>query len=681
MMKKYATIALTAVSVSMLMNACSQKGQKDKIKGIDVANIDSSVRPQDDFYTFANGAWLKNNPIPGAETRWGSFNILQDNTYKKLKVLLDEAAANTSAKKGSNEQKVGDFFAAAMDSAAIEKAGISPLKPELDEISAAKTKDDILKLIAEQQLKGTAPLFSFYVYMDQKNSSAYIPYMDQGGLTMSDRDYYLKNDARSTEIRKEFVMHLERMFRLMGDDEKQAKANAATVLSMETKLAKASMSRVELRDPYASYNKKTITEADKIAPSLKFAVLFERLGLKNANEFIMGQPKFYAEAENLLKTESVDNWKTYLKWHMVASFASKLNADFVNEDFAFNGKVMNGAKEMRPRWKRVLNDIDNSLGEALGEVYVKKYFPDEAKKRCLEMVNNMQTVYRERINQLDWMTDSTKKQAIAKLDVFIKKIGYPDKFKDYSKLEITRDSYVRNVINGNIFAMQEMVSKYGKKVDKTEWEMTPHTVNAYYNPTINEIVFPAGILQFPFFDPEVDDAINYGGIGAVIGHEMTHGFDDQGCQYDKDGNLNNWWTEQDSEHFKAKTSMLVQQYNAYTVLDTIHVNGELTLGENIADLGGISIAYDAFKRTKEGKENKMIDGFTADQRFFLGWAQVWRQNITNENLMNRIVVDPHSPGKFRSNGPLSNMPEFYQAFDVKEGDAMWRAEKDRVKVW
>jgi putative endopeptidase len=342
---------------------------------------------------------------------------------------------------------------------------------------------------------------------------------------------------------------------------------------------------------------------------------------------------------------------------------------------------MNGAKEMKPRWKRVLGDIDNAMGEALGEVYVKKYFSDDAKKRCLEMVNNMQAVYRERIQKLDWMTDSTKTQAIAKLDVFITKIGYPDKFKDYSKLEIDRSSYARNVLKANEFAFDQMINKLGKPVDKTEWGMSPYTVNAYYNPTINEIVFPAGILQFPFFDPQADDAVNYGGIGAVIGHEMTHGFDDQGCQYDKEGNLKNWWTPTDEKRFKEKTTVLVNQYNAYTVLDTVHVNGELTLGENIADLGGISIAYDAFKRTAQGKANEKIDGFTADQRFFFGWAQVWRQNITKENLMQRIITDPHSPGQYRSNGPLSNMVEFYEAFGVKEGDKMWRPEAERLKVW
>jgi putative endopeptidase len=623
---------------------------------------------------------IKNNPIPGSEVRWGAFNVLQDNTYKKLKVLLEEASA-ANAKKGTNEQKVGDFFASAMDSAAIEKQGLSAIADELTMLSGIKSKDDVLDVAAQMQRKALAPMFTFYVYQDQKNSSAYIPYVDQGGLTLPDRDYYVNNDARSKEIRAAFVTHLENMFVLMGDDASSAKANAQTIVRLETRLAKASKTRVELRDPQANYNKMTIAEVNKITPNIDWAKHFDRLKLAKSESFIVGQPKFLAELDKMIATENVDAWKTYLRWHLVASLADNLNNVFVQESFSFNGKVMNGAKEMKPRWKRVLNDIDNAMGEALGEVYVKKYFSDDAKKRCLEMVNNMQAVYRERIQKLDWMTDSTKTQAIAKLDVFITKIGYPDKFKDYSKLEIDRSSYARNVLRANEFAFDQMIEKLGKPVDKKEWGMSPYTVNAYYNPTINEIVFPAGILQFPFFDPQADDAVNYGGIGAVIGHEMTHGFDDQGCQYDKDGNLKNWWTPTDEKRFKEKTTVLVNQYNAYTVLDTVHVNGELTLGENIADLGGISIAYDAFKRTAQGKANEKIDGFTADQRFFFGWAQVWRQNITKENLMQRIVTDPHSPGQYRSNGPLSNMVEFYEAFGVKEGDKMWRPESERLKVW
>jgi putative endopeptidase len=680
-MKKYSLVAGVAIAAgSFLMSSCD-KSQKSAFKAIDPANMDTTVRAQDDFYTFANGAWLANNPIPGTESRWGSFSVLQEETNKKIKAVLEEAAANTKAAKGSNEQKVGDFYATGMDSAAVENAGLSPLKTELDRIAGIQSKDDVLKTVALYQTYNVNPLFVFYVYQDLKNSAQYISYCEQGGLSLPDRDYYVKNDARSVEIRTEYVAHLERMFKLMGDDEATAKANASTVMNMETRLAKASMTRVELRDPYASYNKKTITEANKITPSLDWSKHFTQLGLKNTNEFVMAQPLFFAEVEKMLKTVPVDNWKTYLRWHLVGSYAGQLNDAFVKENFAFNGTFMNGAKEMKPRWKRVLAQVDGALGEALGEVYVKKYFPEDAKKRCLEMVNNMQTVYKERIEKLDWMSDSTKDRAINKLNVFIKKIGYPDKWKDYSKLEISRESYVQNVMNANVFAFNDMISKMGKPVDNTEWGMTPYTINAYYNPTINEIVFPAGILQFPFFDPNVDDAINYGGIGAVIGHEMTHGFDDQGCQFDAEGNLKNWWGSEDERRFKEKTTMVVNQYNAYTVLDTVHVNGELTLGENIADLGGIYIAYDAFKRTKQGQSDEKIDGFTPDQRFFLGWAQVWRQNITDQNLMQRIVTDPHSPGKFRSNGPLSNMPEFYKAFDVKEGDKMWRPEANRAKVW
>ncbi len=680
-MRKQNIVAGAILASAIFFQACTTKPNADSaFKAIDPANIDTTVRPQDDFYHYANGMWIKNNPIPGSEVRWGAFNVLQDNTYKKLKVLLEEASA-ANAKKGTNEQKVGDFYATAMDSATIEKQGMSVIADELKMIGDIKSKDDVLAVAAQMQRKALAPMFTFYVYQDQKNSSAYIPYVDQGGLTLPDRDYYVNNDARSKEIRTAYVSHLENMFMLMGDDAKTAKANAQTIVRLETRLAKASKTRVELRDPQANYNKMTVAEVNKITPNIDWSKHFDRLKLAKSESFIVGQPAFLKELDKMISAEPVDAWKTYLRWHLVASMAGKMNNAFVVESFNFNGKVMNGAKEMKPRWKRVLNDIDNAMGEALGEVYVKKYFSDDAKKRCLEMVNNMQAVYRERIQKLDWMTDSTKTQAIAKLDVFITKIGYPDQFKDYSKLEIDRSSYARNVLRANEFAFDQMINKLGKPVDKKEWGMSPYTVNAYYNPTINEIVFPAGILQFPFFDPQADDAVNYGGIGAVIGHEMTHGFDDQGCQYDKEGNLKNWWSPTDEKRFKEKTNKLVAQYNAYTVLDTVHVNGELTLGENIADLGGISIAYDAFKRTAQGKANEKIDGFTADQRFFFGWAQVWRQNITKENLMQRIVTDPHSPGQYRSNGPLSNMVEFYEAFGVKEGDKMWRPEAERLKVW
>ncbi len=679
-MKKQLLLTTALIASAIMINSCGNKATDASIKGIDLANIDTSVRAQDDFYHYANGTWLKNNPVPGTETRWGSFSILQDNTFKKLRVLLDDVSSK-NAEKGTNEQKVGDFYASAMDSTGIEKAGVSVLKAELDEIAAIKTKDDVLKSTAMLQRKAMSPMFNFYVYIDLKNSSSNIAYVDQGGLSLPDRDYYVNDDARSKEIRAAYANHLENMFKLMGDDATLAKKNSETIIRIETALAKASKTRVELRDTEANYNKMKVADLNKLTSNINWTTHFERLKMAKVEEIVVGQPNFLKALDKLISTESVDAWKTYLRWNLVSSMANKLNNDFVQEDFAFNEKVLNGAKEMKPRWKRVLNDIDNGLGEALGEIYVKKYFSEDAKKRCLEMVKNLQVVYRERIQALDWMTEETKKQAIAKLDVFITKIGYPDEFRDYSKLEISKESYAKNVMAANEFAFDVMINKIGKPVDKKEWGMTPYTINAYYNPTVNEIVFPAGILQFPFFDPQVDDAINYGGIGAVIGHEFTHGFDDQGCQFDKDGNLKNWWTDEDAKKFKEKTNMLVNQYNAFTVLDTVHVNGSLTLGENIADLGGLSIAYDAYCRTEEAKKNEKIDGFTAKQRFFLGWAQVWRQNITKENLMQRIVTDPHSPGIHRTNGPLMNMVEFYEAFEVKEGDKMWRPEAERVKVW
>ncbi len=674
-------LLIGAVAAILVQTACNNKEKQKGIKAIDISNMDTTVRPQDDFYTYANGSWLATNKIPASESRWGSFSILQEETNARLKSLLEETAKKTNAKEGSNDQKVGDFYASGMDSIAIEKEGISALKPELEMIDAAKSKEDILKLVARFQTYGINPLFDLYVDQDAKISSQYIINCTQGGLSLPDRDYYLKTDPRSVTIQKEYLAHLKNMFKLMGNDESIAAKNATTVNLIETQLAKSSRTRVALRDQYLNYNKFKVSDLANKTSSINWKNHFTELGVKNINEFIIGQPEFFAEVDKMLNSVSVDDWKTYLKWHLISSNASNLNNSFVMESFNFRGKVLNGTTEIKPRWKRVLNEADGALGEAIGEVYVKKYFSDEAKKRCKEMVNNMQSVLGERIQKLTWMSDSTKQQAKAKLDAFIVKIGFPDKFIDYSSFKVDRKSYVVNSMNGNKFSFNRMIDQLGKPIDKTKWGMTPQTINAYYNPSINEIVFPAGILQFPFFDPNVDDAINYGGIGAVICHEFTHGFDDQGSQFDKDGNLKNWWSENDNKLFKEKTKVLIDQYNNYRVLDTVKVNGELTQGENAADLGGITIAYEAFKRTPEGKENKKIDGFTAEQRFFLSWAQIWRGNIRDENLMIRINTDPHSPGIFRANGPLTNFDPFYAAFNVKEGDKMFKPEAERARIW
>ncbi len=673
-MKSVHILSIAAVTVALA--ACNNQPKSGV--GITLSNLDTTTSPTDNFYQYANGSWLANNPIPASESRWGSFNILDDETRKSVKVLLDEAAT-AKAEKGTIKQKVGDFYASGMDSATIEKLGITALDAQWKQIDAIKATSDVQKEVAHLQRIGVAPLFSFYAYQDPKNSAVVVPQAYQGGLGLPDRDYYIAADKAT--IRKEYAAHITKMFALAGYDGGASTAAAKSVMQLETALAKASKERAALRDPNANYHKMTVEELNKLTPNLNWGTLLTDMGVKKMDYVIVGQPAFFTEVNTLLTTVPVADWKTYLKWQTLTSFAGQLSSNFVNENFRFYGTTLTGAKEIKPRWKRVLATTDAALGEALGQLYVEKYFPAAAKKRCLELVKNLQEVYADRINKLEWMSATTKEKAQKKLGTIINKIGYPDTWKDYSKLEIERTNYLQNCIGGNELAFDKMLEKIGQPVDKNEWLMTPQTVNAYYNPQTNEIAFPAAILQPPFFDPNADDAVNYGGIGAVIGHELTHGFDDQGRQYDADGNLTDWWTKEDGEKFNKLTQVVVDQYNAYKVLDSIPVNGSLTLGENIADLGGLSIAYEAFKRTEQGKKNEKIDGFTAEQRFFLNWANVWRNNIRDEALKQRIVVDPHSPGIYRANGPVSNMPEFYAAFNVTEGSPMWRADSIRAKIW
>ena len=677
---------LLALTVVCTMAACgdAKKGGKDDTSGVkllDPANMDTSVSPAENFFMYANGTWFKKNPIPASETRWGSFNTLEENNYKILHELLEAAAANKGAKAGSPDQKVGDFYRSGMDTVAIEKAGISPLNPWLARIDAAKNTEEILAEIVKQHSEGIGSVFAFYVSPDDKNVTQQICQVFQGGLGMPDRDYYFNNDPRTTKIRDAYKAYLTTIFGLMGNDEATAIKNSQAVFALETSLAKASMTRVEMRDPYKMYNKFNLAGLSKTTPNMDWANIFAQLGVKGQDSLIVGQPKFLAEVGKQLKATPVDAWKVYLKFHLVNGMAAFLSKDFDNARFDFYGKTVRGQQEQKERWKRILKVVDGSVGELLGQMYVDKTFKPEAKKRMLDLVNNLQKTYGDRIMRLDWMSDATKQKAMGKLNTFIKKIGYPDKWKDYSKLDVVGNDFVKNVIASSAFEYNYNISRLGKPVDKTEWGMTPPTVNAYYNPAFNEIVFPAGILQYPFFSDQADDALNYGGIGGVIGHEMTHGFDDQGSQYDAEGNLKNWWTPEDATKFKQKTGMVIAQFNSYTVLDSVHVNGELTLGENLADLGGLAIAYEAFKKTKQGQSNEKIDGFTPDQRFFLSWAQVWRAATRDEEMFNRIKTDPHSPNLWRCNGPLSNMPEFYAAFNVKQGDKMYRPDSLRAKVW
>jgi putative endopeptidase len=674
-------VGILAGITAIALASCQQKKEDNTaFKFIDPANMDTTVSPGENFFLYANGGWLKNNAIPESEVRWGTFNQLIESNRTKLQQLLNEAAAS-KAEKGSAAQKVGDFYKSGMDSNAIDKAGLAPLNDILARIDNIQDANALVKEIALLHTQGLSQVFGFYVSPDDKNVKRQIAQISQGGLGMPDRDYYFNKDERSAKIRDAYKAYMIKMLGMMGMDDATSKKTAADIYNLEEKLAAASLTRTEMRDPYKLYNKFSIEGLNNITPGMDWNIILTDMKVAGEDSVIVGMPGFMTEVSKQVKSTPADIWKNYLKFHIVNDMAPYLSSNFDNTHFEFYGKAVAGQKEQKPRWKRVLQVVDGSIGELLGKTYVDKYFKPEAKERMLDLVSNLQQTYQDRIMRLDWMSDATKQKAVAKLNTFVNKIGYPDKWRDYSRLNISGDSYVQNIFASSAFDYDYMVGKLGKPVDKTEWYMTPPTVNAYYNPAFNEIVFPAGILAYPFFDQNADDAINYGGIGGVIGHEMTHGFDDQGAKYDADGNLKNWWTEEDEKSFMAKTGVVVEQFNNYTVLDSIHVNGQLTLGENLADLGGLAIAYEAFQKTEQYKKGEKIDGFTPTQRFFLSWAQVWRAKSTDETAADRIITDPHSPAEWRTNGPLSNMPEFYEAFNIKEGDKMWRADSIRAKVW
>lgn len=667
--------ALGILAASYTANAQSQ------MKFIDPANMDLTVKPGDDFYQYASGTWIKNNPVPAKETRWGSFNALRDFNINAVKGLVEGAAADKSAPAGSVKRRVGDFYAAAMDSLTIEKLGYTPIKADLEKIKQIKDLQGILDHAAYLRTTGlAAPMFSFFVGQDRKNVNKYMAQLGQGGTSLPDRDYYLKDDARSVKIREAYDKYMTTLFTLTGSSPAEAKKKAATVMAIEKQLAEAQMARVEMRDPHKTYNKFTVSEFSKTTPQLNWATMLPKFKVTGQDTILVSSPKFFVSLDGLLKTVPVADWKTYLEWNVLKSAASNLSSPFVNASFAFT-QAQTGQKVQTPRWQRMSQLTDGTIGELLGQLYVAQYFKPDAKVRMTELISNLRKAFEIRINNLDWMSAETKGKALEKLNAFVPKIGYPDKWKDYAGLTITRTTYLQNLRNAGAWAYNEMVTQLGKPVDRTRFGMTPPTVNAYYSPTMNEIVFPAGILQFPFFDPNADDAVNYGGIGAVIGHEMSHGFDDSGSQYDKDGNLRNWWTPEDKVKFEAKTKALGEQFDAYTVLDTIHVIGKLTMGENIGDLGGLNAAYTAFKLTKQGQSEDKIDGFTPDQRFFLSWAQVWRGNILDETAAQLIKTDPHSPGPYRTIGAPVNMDAWYKAFDVQPGDKLYKKPEDRIRMW
>jgi putative endopeptidase len=648
--------------------------------GFDPVNLDTSVKPCDDFYAYANGGWLKTHTIPADKPRFGAYEELSEHNRAILKGILEETSFKTSWPQGSIEQKVGDFYASGMDEATIDKRGLTPLKPTLATIEGLKDAKQLPALLAKLHAQGLPGGFGFFVRQDAKASTQYLGYLNQGGTGLPDRDYYLKDDARSRDIRAKYEVHIARLLELAGDSPELARVRAKVVMDLETRMAQAQWTRVELRNPQKTYNKRTLDQLVIEAPGFDWKGYFKARGAK-LTDLNLSQPSFFQAFGKLASEVPAPQWRTYLRWHTLSATANLLPKAFGEEAFAFHGKVLEGTPEREPRAKRIEAAANNSLGEALGQLYVKVAFPPEAKVKVLEMVENLRVALRERITNLDWMGAETKQQAIKKLNAFGVKIGYPDKWKTYA-FDVKRGDYFGNVRRASAFRIQENLAKLGKPIDRTEWGMTPPTVNAYYNASMNEIVFPAGILQPPFFDARADDALNYGAIGWVIGHEMTHGFDDSGSQFDAEGNLKNWWTEADKKAYESRTDLVMKQYDAYEPIKGEHVNGKLTLGENIADIGGLKIAFAAYQNSLTGKPVPApIDGFTGTQRFFFGAATVWRNHIREAALSLRLKTDPHSPGRERVNGPLSNLPEFYEAFGCADGTAMKRDVKVRPAIW
>lgn len=646
--------------------------------GINLSYIDSSYKPQADFYKFCNGKWLKTTKIPDSDSRWGSFNEINERNLANIKTILNTVSANKTAKPGSDVQKLRDFYLTAMDSVKADKLGISPIKPQLAKIDAMKTTDDLIKLTADFRKKGISTFMGWDVEVDLKNSNRYMVYLGQTGYTLPDRDYYYLPQFEA--IRTAYQEHIKNMLSLSFYPE-TAEANSKKVFEMEKALASKAMNAEEQRDVQKQYNPYSKNALIKDFPNINWNLFFTSLGVKLPDTVIVAHVDYYKELNTLLKTYSLNDWKIYLKWKVIHDAATYLSSNYVVENFNFFGKTLSGAKQMKPRWKRAQNEVNRNVGEVLGKLYVESYFNKDAKEKVKRMVDNLVAAYRERIATRTWMDESTKKQANLKLDKLIRKFGYPDTWKDYTALTIKTDNYWNNVVASSDFECKRKIKKLGKPVDKMEWGMTPPTVNAYYNPTTNEIAFPAGIMQVPFFDFEADDAFNYGVMGSIIGHELTHGFDDQGSQFDSDGNLKMWWTEADYKNFKEKKKGIITQFNAFVAIDTLHVNGELTQGENIADLGGLTMAYYAYKKSLNGNKSPVMAGFTGEQRFFMAWAQGWKTLAREAAEKQLLATDPHAPGKFRGFAPLTNMPEFYEAFNIKEGDPMYRQAKDRVEIW
>ena len=674
-------LSIIAGSLLLGVMSCGSKQQPMEQSCFDMSNLDTLTSPAQDFYQYSCGGWMKNNPLTEEHSRYGSFDKLREINQEQIRELINELSSKTF-EKGTVGQKVGDLYRICMDSTKIEKDGIEPIKQDLQAIKDLTSKTDLVNHIASLHKGAIFPFFAPMVAPDEKNSSMNVLYLYQAGLGMPDKDYYHENDQTSIKIREAYVAHVEKMFVLAGFAPAEAKTAAVSVMNIENALAMVSFSRQEMRNPELNYNKLTIEELQKLVPSIDWKQYFSTLGLNDVKDLVVGQMGFFEGMTRFISSASIEDLKAYLAWNVINTSASFLTDAMVNQNFEFYGKALTGAQEIQPRWKRAISTVNGVIGEGVGEMYVAKYFPAESKERMLTLVANLQDALKDRIQQLDWMTEQTKEKALEKLATFHVKIGYPDTWRDYSTLEVNpEESYWANIKYSNAFDMEYMLSKIGKPVDKDEWLMNPQTVNAYYNPTTNEICFPAGILQAPFFFAKGDDAMNYGAIGVVIGHEMTHGFDDQGRMYDKNGNLQDWWTSEDTEKFNARAKRLTDYFNKQIILDTLYANGELTLGENIADQGGLVLAYAALQKTLKGKETAKIDDFTPEQRFFLAYANLWAGNIRPEEILRLTKIDVHSLGRLRVNATLPHIKEFLQAFDVKEGDAMYLPEEERALVW
>ena len=677
-MKKLLLYSTTLVMAASF--GCTQQTTQHKDKGIEIANMDTTYVPGDDFYMYATGGWQEANPIPDEHSRYGTFDKLRENNQEQVQGLIEELGAEDH-QQGTNAQKVGDLYSMGIDEAKLNAEGYEPIKPILAEIEAATSKEDIVRLMAEINKFAASPFFGFGVGPDTKNSTMNIAHIYQSGIGMGGREYYTEQDDKSKHLRQEYVNMMRAQFQNIGYTEADAAKAASAAMAIETELAENHFTKEERRQPEKNYHKIKFVDLEKEVAPFNWAYYFEQVGANGLEDLNVSQIEPVRAAINIIEKESIENLKSYLNWIVIRSSANYLSDDFVNTSFDFYGKTMSGSKEIRPRWKRSIDAVNGALGEAVGQLYVERYFPEEAKERMLTLVNNLKESLGERISNLEWMSDETKEKAHEKLSTFIVKIGYPDKWKDYSSLEVKDDSYYANMKRASEFRYNEMMDDLGKPVDKTKWHMSPQTVNAYYSPSSNEICFPAGILQPPFFYMNADDAVNYGGIGVVIGHEMTHGFDDQGRKFDKEGNLNDWWTAQDADNFDERARVLVDYFDNIVVIDTVRANGTFTLGENIADHGGLQISLNAYNKTKEVKSGELIDEFTPEQRFFLSYATLWGGNVRDAEILRLTKIDPHSLGKWRVNGALPHIDAWYDAFDIQETNALYLPKEKRASIW